>query len=88
MIRRLLLGLLAAVLLLAAVVAGRTLWLPSRQLQVAAIQPLAVDEAAVAASLAVAIRARTVSSLDDAQANADQFAALQAHLQARYPRVH
>ena len=88
MIRRLLLGLLAAVLLLAAVVAGRTLWLPSRQLQVAAVQPLAVDEAAVAASLAVAIRARTVSSLDDAQANADQFAALQAHLQARYPRVH
>ena len=88
MIRRLLLGLLAAVLLLAAVVAGRTLLLPSRQLQVAAIAPVAVDEAAVAQSLAVAIRARTVSSLDDAQANADQFAALQAHLRSRYPRVH
>lgn len=88
MLRRTLWGLLAAVLLLAAVVAVNTARLGSRQLQVAPLPPLAVDAQAAAASLAVAIRARTVSSLDDAAQNADQFQALQAHLQARYPRVH
>ena len=35
-----------------------------------------------------AIRARTVSGYDDPDLNADQFRALHAHLQARYPRVH
>ena len=88
MLRRTLWAVLAAVLLLAAVVAINTARLGSAQLQVAPLPPLAVDEQAVAASLAVAIRARTVSSLDDAAQNADQFQALQTHLQARYPRVH
>ena len=53
-----------------------------------AARPLVVDEKAAAESLSAAIRARTVSSYDDAQLNADQFAALHAHLAQRYPRVH
>lgn len=60
----------------------------SRQLQVGAIAPPAVDERAAADSLSMAIRARTVSSYDDPQLNADQFAALHAHLIQRYPKVH
>jgi len=60
----------------------------SRQLQVGAIVPPAVDERAAGDSLAVAIRARTVSSFDDPQLNADQFEALHVHLAQRYPKVH
>ncbi len=78
----------AAVVLLAVAVAVNTLRQGSRQLQVAPVAPLAVDEKAAGESLAAAIRARTVSSENDAQLNADQFAALHAHLAQRYPRVH
>jgi carboxypeptidase PM20D1 len=88
MIKRLLLGLLALVLLLVVALAVNTARQGSRQLQVPPVQGVAVDERAVADSLAVAIRARTVSSADDAALNTDQFQALHAHLQARYPRVH
>jgi carboxypeptidase PM20D1 len=88
MIKRLAVGLMALLLLLAAAVAANTWRQGSRQFEVPPFAGLKVDEQAVAQSLAVAIRARTVSSLDDAALNADQFQALQAHLQARYPRVH
>ncbi len=80
---------LAAIALLAIAVAVNTLRQGSRQLAVGApAAPLAVDTNAVGESLAAAIRARTVSSHDDAQLNADQFAALQTHLAQRYPKVH
>jgi carboxypeptidase PM20D1 len=80
--------LLVAVLALGVAVAVNTWRQGSRQLQVSAVAPPAVDERAAGDSLAAAIRARTVSSYDDAQLNADQFAALHAHLAQRYPRVH
>jgi carboxypeptidase PM20D1 len=60
----------------------------SRQLDAPPLRTIAVDEPGAAESLAVAIRAKTVSALDDAALNADQFAALHAHLQARYPKLH
>ena len=88
MIKRLLLGLLGLVVLLVAAVAVNTARQGSRQLQVPPVQGVAVDERAAGESLAVAIRARTVSSYEDATLNADQFQALHAHLQARYPKVH
>lgn len=88
LLKRLVLGLLLLLALLAAILAANTWRQGSRQLQVAAVAGLKLDEQAVAESLAVAIRARTVSSHDDAALNADQFQALHAHLQARYPRVH
>ncbi len=89
MIKRGLLVVLALVLVLAAAVLVNTFVLKtSRQIEVPPLAPLAVDQAAAAESLSQAIRARTVSSQTDAQASADQFAALQAHLLARYPRVH
>jgi len=91
MVRRLLLaGLagLALLLLLAAVLVVNTLRQGSRQVSVAALPPLAVDKAAVADSMAVAVRARTVSGLLDPAGTAAGFEALHAHLRSRYPLVH
>lgn len=88
MIKRVLLGLLALVVLLAAAVAVNTWRQGSRQPEVAPVAGLKVDERAAAESLAAAIRARTVASADDAMLHADQFEALQAHLQQRYPKLH
>ncbi|MEP6971447.1 MAG: M20 family peptidase [Betaproteobacteria bacterium] len=88
MIKRLLLGVLALLLLLAAVLAVNTLRKGSRQLNVAPIAELAVDKLAAASHLSEAVQARTISSLADPAQNADQFARLQAMLQARYPKAH
>ncbi|MCG3188681.1 MAG: Succinyl-diaminopimelate desuccinylase [Burkholderiaceae bacterium] len=89
MLKGLLKLVLAAIALLAIAVAVNTLRQGPRQIAAGApAAPLAVDANAVGESLAAAIRARTVSSHDDAQLNADQFAALQAHLAQRYPKVH
>jgi carboxypeptidase PM20D1 len=81
-------ALLALLVLLVVVLVANTWRQDSRQIEVPALAPLAVDERAAAESLAAAIRARTVSGYDDPDLNADQFRALHAHLQARYPRVH
>lgn len=88
LIRRLLLALLALVLLLAAVLGINTARLGSRQIEVAALAPLPLDEAAAAQRLAAAIRTRTLSKLGEPQASAEQFQALHQHLQQAYPRVH
>ena len=70
MIKKLLLGLLALILLLAAAVGINTVRKGSHQLQVAPLAPVAVDEKAVAERLAEAVRLKTVSSRDDAALNA------------------
>lgn len=88
MIKRLLLGLVGLLVLLAAALAINTWRQGSHQLVVPPVPGVAVDERAAAESLAVAIRARTVSSFEDPALNADQFQALHAHLQARYPKLH
>ena len=88
MIKKLLLGLLALVLLLAAALGINTARKGSRQLAVQPIDRVAVDDAAVAQRLAEAVRLRTESSRDDAGANTDQFQQFHALLQARFPLVH
>lgn len=88
MVKRILLALLALVLLLVAAVAANTFRQGSRQLEVAPAPALAVDEAGVADKLAGAIRLRTISSLEDPKANADQFLQLHALLAQRFPKVH
>lgn len=87
-VKRLLLAALLPVLLLAAAVVVNTLRHGSRQLEVPALAPLAVDEAGLAQRLAGAIRARTISAYDDPGLNAGQFRQLHEHLRASYPRVH
>lgn len=88
MIKRALLGLLAVLLLLAAALVANTLRQGSRQLVVPALAPMAVDKAAVAASLGAALRFKTVSGLLDPAGTAAEFDALHAHLRSRYPLVH
>jgi carboxypeptidase PM20D1 len=88
MVKRVLLFVLAAVLLLVAAVAVNTLRQGSRQIEVAPAPPLAIDQAGVADKLAGAIRLRTVSSHDDPSLNAAEFQQLHAHLQQRFPLVH
>lgn len=88
MLKRILLFVLAAVLLLAAAVAINTLRQGSRQVQVAAAPPLAIDTAGVADKLAGAIRFQTVPSQDDPAFNAGEFRKLHAFLEQRFPLVH
>lgn len=88
MLKRLLLGALALVLLLSAALAGNTLRQGSRQVPAQPLPPLALDSAAAAESLAAAVRARTVAGLQNPAAQAEAFEALHAHLRARYPLVH
>ena len=88
MIKRGLLGLLALLLLLTVVLVVNTLRQGSRQVTPPALQPMVVDKASVAESLAIAVRAKTVSGLLDPTGTAAEFAALHAHLRARYPLVH
>lgn len=88
MIRRLLLGLLAVLLLLVVVLAANTLRKGSRQLDVPPVPELAIDKAAAGERLAEAVRARTISSRTDAAQNADQFLQLHAMLRTRYPKAH
>jgi carboxypeptidase PM20D1 len=88
MIKKLVFGLLALVLLLVATLGVNTLRKGSRQLDVAPIAVLAVDEAGAASRLSEAVRFRTISSRDDARLNADQFTQFQSLVQARFPKVH
>jgi carboxypeptidase PM20D1 len=67
-------------------VAVNTLRQGSRQIDVPAAPPLAVNEQAVAEKLAGAIRFKTIASPTDQ--NKDQFLALHAYLQERFPLVH
>ena len=88
MLKRLLLGLLGLAVLLALVLVGNTLRQGSRQISVPALQPMAVDKAAVAESLAQALRTKTISGLLDPAGTAAEFENLHAHLRSRYPLVH
>jgi len=88
MIRRLLLWVMAALVLLVAVLLGNTLRKGSRQLDVPPVAVLAVDKMAVAQRLGEAVRARTISSRSDPMLNVDQFQQLHGMLQARYPKAH
>jgi carboxypeptidase PM20D1 len=88
MLKRILWGLLAVVVLLAGAVAVNTLRKGSRQMEVAPLAALAVDEAGAAARLGEGVRLRTISSRDDAALNADQFTQFHALLQAKFPKVH
>ena len=88
MVKKILLSLLAFVLLLAAAVGINTARKGSRQLQVAPLAPVAVDEKAVAERLSAAVRLQTVSARDNPSLNADQFKAFHALLQAKFPKTH
>jgi len=87
-IRKLFVGVALLVLALLVAVIGKTLLTPSKQLQVAPVKPAAVDSAAAAQRLAVAVRLPTISSATDAEASADAFKALHLHMQSSFPKLH
>lgn len=78
-------GLLAALIL---IVAGKTLFTTSKQLNVSPEKPSAVDSAAASARLAAAVKLPTISSATDAEASADAFKALHQHMQNSFPKLH
>jgi len=88
MIKRLLQGLLAVILLLVVVLAVNTLRKGSRQIDVPPIAELAVDKAGAGERLGEAVRLRTIASRTDPAQNADQFLQLHGMLQSRYPKAH
>ena len=88
MVKKLLFGVLAALLLLLVVLAVNTYRKGSRQLDVPPIAVLPVDAAGAAARLGEAVRLRTISSHDDATLNVDQFLQFHALLQKRFPKIH
>ena len=88
MIRRLFLGLLALLAVLIAVVALNTLRKGSKQLDVAPLAVLPVDEAGAASRLGESVRLRTISSREEAALNAEQFKQLHTLLQSRFPKAH
>jgi len=88
MLKKAVSAIILLIAVLVAAVAVNTWRQGSRQISVPPAPPLAVDAGAAARRLSEAIRFKTVSSLEDASLNADQFKALHAYLQASYPRVH
>ncbi|MCU0812268.1 MAG: hypothetical protein MUE59_14770, partial [Thiobacillaceae bacterium] len=76
MIRKILYSVLVLVLLIAVAVGVNTLRKGSRQIAVAPLAAIAVDEAAAATRLSEAVRLNTTSSREDANLNAQQFRAL------------
>lgn len=88
MFKKISLLLLLLILVLVGAVGINTWHKGSRQLVVAPIPKLHVDEAAVAARLAEAVRFKTISSRDDADLNAQEFLDFQRMLALRFPKVH
>ncbi len=76
---------ITAAVLLAAVLAYNTITSTSRQIDVAAIAKVPVDEDAVSKRLAVAIQLQTIAEVDDPNKNADAFRGILAHIEANYP---
>lgn len=88
LISALLLAVLAGVVVLAGVLLVNVIRHPSRQLQVAAIPKVSIDEQAAARRLAEAIRFQTISNFLNPDQDADALRGLQAHIAASFPAFH
>ena len=84
-IRNILALVMLAVVMLAAVLAYNTLLNTSRQIEVAAIPRVAIDEDAVSKRLAVAIQLQTIADVSDPDKNADAFRGILAQIEGSYP---
>jgi carboxypeptidase PM20D1 len=87
-IRNVLVLVLLIVAALGGVLAYRTITHTSRQIDVAAIPRVDVDENAVSKRLAASIRHRTIAEVDDPDKNSEQFRALHAQIEADFPSFH
>ena len=88
MVKKLAWALLLVLVALGMAVGVNTWRKGSRQIEVPPLPKVQVDEAAVAQRLAEAVRFKTISSRDDPQLNAAEFAGFQQMLARRFPKVH
>ncbi|WP_375739039.1 M20 family peptidase [Pseudomonas boanensis] len=88
MLKKSLLGLLAALVSLALVLLANTFLKESKQIEVQAVQHTEIDGLAAAERLAAAVRLRTVSYDGKPDHAAPEFLKLHKHLQQMFPRVH
>lgn len=88
MIRKALLGVFGLIAALVLIVAAKTLFTTSKQLNIPPETPITVDSAAASARLAAAVKLQTISSATDPEANADAFKALHQHMQTSFPKLH
>src|SRR6476660_10082544 len=87
-LRNVLLLLIAVIVILASVLAFKTLTHGSRQRQVTAVPRAEVDAQAAAKRLAEAIRFRTISSYEKPDQHADALRGMQAHIEKSFPAFH
>jgi carboxypeptidase PM20D1 len=88
LIRNIVLFVIAAIVILAGVLLFNVISHPSRQLQVAAVPRVPVDEQAAAVRLGEAIRFQTISNFLNPDTNADALRGLQAHIAKSFPAFH
>ena len=88
MIRKALLGVFGLIAALILIVAAKTLFTTSKQLNIPPEKPVTVDSAAASARLAAAVKLPTISSATDAEASADAFKALHQHILTSFPKLH
>lgn len=86
--KKILLGLIVGIVLLASVLLINTLRFTSRQMQVAPAQPVSVDEQSIAEHLAEALRSQTVSYQDAGKTRGEKFVALHQYLEKTFPKTH
>ncbi len=86
--RRVLAVVAVLLVVLAGVLAGRALTLPSLQPEAEPLEPLRLDEAGAVARLAGAVRFPTVSWEDRDRTDTAAFRAFHAYLEASFPQVH
>jgi carboxypeptidase PM20D1 len=87
-IRKIALLVLALLAVLTVAVAANTLRHGSRQIEVAPVASIALDEQAAARRLAAAVRLRTISYDGEPEASAAEFRRLHALLRKSFPRAH
>ena len=87
-LRRLALGLVAALVLLAVVLVARAAFFASRQVAVEPATSVPVDAGAAAGRLARALRFQTISYSDESLRRPEEFAAFHAYIRETFPRVH
>lgn len=87
-LRNLVLLLIAAAIVLAAVLVANTWRKPTRQIAVAPVAPVAVDEIAAAQRLGAAVKLQTIASATDADQSAEAFRALHELIAQNFPAFH
>jgi carboxypeptidase PM20D1 len=88
LIRNIAILLVLALVVLAGVLAFNVVQHGSKQLQVAAIPPVTVDEQGAAKRLAESIRFQTISNFLNPEQGADALRGLRGHIEASFPAFH